>query len=294
MNGIPAAFVRIYSEAEIERQLRNDRKNLYENPLHLDSQRLAIAQADGRAWSGYLEGREELIQFFAINDEAKWKAYIRQARQLTDLVLSQAKVVFVTCDSVRDGTFLHRKKVTNAQSKDEEVTVAWPATSCIIDAANCANPLQILSLTATFTNTLIRLILAGDHLQLPPRVQNDKAKTLWPKSFFKDCIDKTVDSTLLNIQYRMHSQLFAAANDIIYKGQVSSFWSSATPRPFLADLQSKMPISVTADNRKYELTSFSNFIDVPHGSHQSKSKGSMCNDVSPRTPGVLFEEKRLT
>lgn len=287
MNNRTAKFVRIFSEAEIERQWRNQQSKVYQDPIHLDSQRVAISKTNPAKWAAFTEGRRQLIEYRAIVDKVVWRAYKDQAQKLTALVLEGAQVVFVTCNSLRGGALLHKKGIKNVNGVYEDKMVAWPATSCIIDEAGCANPLQIISPLTTFRETLLRLVLAGDHQQLAAFVQSDEAKKIWPRSFLKDCIDKQVDYVLLNIQYRAHSQLFAPANEVIYDGKVSSHWETEQPRPFLANLLSQLPLTFDADNKRYQLTSFSNFIDVAHGTHQSKPKGSSCNDVSVLTPYPL-------
>lgn len=165
----------------------------------------------------------------------------------------------------------------NEKKEMVETVVVWPATSCIVDEAGCVNPVQAISAMISFQKTLIRFVLAGDHLQLPAFIESPKTKELWTKSFLKDCKDKGIPCVQLDIQYRQHEDLFAAVNKIIYNGLVRSFYSTTTPRPVLQDLQQKLPVSFVSNDSQYTLTSFSHLVNVSHGLQESKFEGSSCN-----------------
>ncbi|KAI4167199.1 MAG: hypothetical protein LQ343_007411 [Gyalolechia ehrenbergii] len=123
---------------------------------------------------------------------------------------------------------------------------------------------QAIGMACTNMFSIVRgpAATGGDHKQLPAFVHSTVAKKLWPSLFFTDYIKlKKVDYSLLDTQYRGRSLLNAAANDIIYDGKVNAFHKTAVPR-----------LSC--------LTSWSNFVDVPHGVQQSKIRGGSCNDVS--------------
>ncbi|KAL9602483.1 MAG: hypothetical protein Q9219_001775 [cf. Caloplaca sp. 3 TL-2023] len=285
----PPKMVRIYSEAEVQRQFRSDRKDIYEKETHIDKLRLGIARKSPSIYSGYLDGRSELIAHGAINFPAMWDKYMKQARALTNLVVDQMQAVFVTCDALRCGALRKVKNEVTPTGATKETVISWGATSCILDEAGCANPLQVLAAVTGFAPTLERFVLGGDHLQLPPYIESDEAKKLWPKSVFKDCIDKGVDYTQLTMQYRSHSRLNAAANHVIYDDKVSAFWDTAQPRPYLAHLLANMPLTFTADQRSYKLLSFSHFIDVSYGAHQSRPKGSSCNEAEVKVIQSLIK-----
>ncbi|KAL8732748.1 MAG: hypothetical protein Q9166_002528 [cf. Caloplaca sp. 2 TL-2023] len=274
-------FVRLYSEGQIRQQMRNEQKSDYENPVHLDWLRYSLANKNPGKYQGYLRGREQLINVHAINSKDLWDGYIHQARELTDRVLKDALVVFVTCDSLRCRALRRTETIIDEETgASKERVVAWEATTCIMDEAGCANPLQVLIPLTTFNKTLKHFILAGDHKQLPPHIESQEAKDLWTKSFLKDCIDKKVPYVLLNRQYRAHEKLYAAANQVIYEGKVDSEFKTEHPRPYLRGLLSSLPLKFSAKAKKYCLTSYSNFINIPHSEHKSKPQGSSCNDVS--------------
>ena len=278
-------IVRVFSEAEIERQYRARDANLteqvYEKPTHIDAKRLAIASANPTAWKPYLEGRKKMIDRGGMNDKEQYKSYRQKLSQLTEMVLAKALVVFATCTSIRSKSLTRKVKSINSAGQKEKKLIWWGATTCIVDEAGCANPLQILSPLVTYNDTLTRFVMAGDHKQLPAYKSSETAKKVWTASFLHDSVEKKkIDHTILQEEYRSHDRLNAAANEIIYGGKVRSFHLTETPRPYLADLLGKLPMAIHADGRDYKLTSYMNFIDVEYGVHQTKPKGSSCNDVS--------------
>ena len=151
-------FVRLYSETEIESQFVRQQQAVYNDPMHLDQLRFEIAQAAPQLWDKYLTGRKQLIEYFGFNNPADDKAYCKQRNELTQLVMSRARVVFCTMTSLRTPALFRIDKDNKA--------IAWGATTVIIDEAGCCNPLQVMLATISF-QSLERLILAGDWLQLP-------------------------------------------------------------------------------------------------------------------------------
>ena len=282
-------FVRLFSEGEIETQYLKGQSEVYQDAYHIDAQRYSLADRNKDRCGAYLQGRKELLENGAIINKKLYEAYQKQRGELTKRILDKARVVYCTCTSLRNKA-LH----IETTSKDmERIVIAWPATTCIIDEAGCANPLQVTYLLllrgefkpnhckqvllapTTFFVSLQRLVLAGDHLQLPAFVLSDKAKKLWPRSFLKDCVDKGVPTKQLRVQYRMHEKLYAAANAVVYGGKVASAYKTSDPSPFLRHLLGNLP-KFTVGNKTYKLNSFSNFINI-EGKHQTIPNGSSCN-----------------
>ena len=161
--------------------------------------------------------------------------------------------------------------------------------------AGCANSLQVMYLSmvggnfnpnkckqvlpapTTFSVTLHRLVLAGDHKQLPTFVLSDEAKKLWPRSFLNDCVKKGVPTTQLAIQYCMYEELYAAANTVVYDDKVASAYKISKPSPLLSYLLDKLP-EFAAGGKTYKVNSFSNFTNVD-GKHQTIPNGSSCNSA---------------
>ncbi len=63
-----------------------------------------------------------------------------------------------------------------------------------------------------------RVVLAGDHCQLPPTVKSAEAmKQGLMKSLFETCIEKLHADTMLSTQYRMHQQIMEFSNQQFYE-----------------------------------------------------------------------------
>lgn len=282
-NEADARFVRIYSNSEIDVQLRARNQALYEDPMHIDKQRCNIAERHPGKYSGYLKGRSELILSKDINESKAYIAYCSQRNLLTAMVLQNAQVVFVTCNSLRGRALLALKKKTKGQKEkaekeeEEEEFEPWPATSCIVDEAGCANPLQLLMPLTTFSKTLKRVTFAGDHLQLPPFTSTEEVLKYWPQSPLRDLYERGIDCTQLNTQYRAHEALFEPANRIIYEGKVKSAYKTENPSAFLGNLKRLLPKTFYAGEKMGRLLNYSNFIDVSHGKQETKKEGSSCN-----------------
>lgn len=68
-----------------------------------------------------------------------------------------------------------------------------------------------------------RVILSGDHFQLPPVVKSIKAKQEGlDKTMLDRCIKHDEISTLLTHQYRMHHQIMAFSNSYFYNNQLEA------------------------------------------------------------------------
>ena len=190
-------FVRLFSESEIETQYLKRQSEVYEDAYHIDAQRFSLADRNKVRCRAYLQGRKELLENGAIIDKKLYEAYKKQRGELTNKILGEARVVYCTCTSLRNRA-LHFE--TTSKDKKERIVIAWPAKTCIIDEAGCANPLQVMYLLlfwgnfnpnnceqvllapTTFSVSLHRLVLTEDHLQLPAFVLSDKTKNL--RSFF--------------------------------------------------------------------------------------------------------------
>ncbi len=72
-----------------------------------------------------------------------------------------------------------------------------------------------------------RVILAGDHHQLPPTVKSEKAATDGLReTLFEKCIKRQpATARMLNVQYRMHEQIMAFSSEQFYGGQLEAHHS---------------------------------------------------------------------
>lgn len=72
-------------------------------------------------------------------------------------------------------------------------------------------------------NLAERVIIAGDHKQLPPTVKSKDAEQLGLTETILDRVaDHLDESALLTIQYRMHPKILGFSNDQFYQGRLSS------------------------------------------------------------------------
>jgi len=69
-----------------------------------------------------------------------------------------------------------------------------------------------------------RVILAGDHHQLPPTVKSDKAaREGLRETLFEKCIKRhPATARMLNVQYRMHEQIMGFSSEQFYNGQLEA------------------------------------------------------------------------
>ncbi len=67
-----------------------------------------------------------------------------------------------------------------------------------------------------------RLVLAGDHHQLPPTVKSEKAaREGLRETLFEKCIHRQPQTArMLNVQYRMHAHIMGFSSDKFYGGQL--------------------------------------------------------------------------
>jgi ATP-dependent RNA/DNA helicase IGHMBP2 len=73
-----------------------------------------------------------------------------------------------------------------------------------------------------------KVILAGDHLQLPPTVKSDQAKQLGLSiSLLEKLSSKKYLSEMLTVQYRMHHSIVEYPSKYFYEGKLQSFHANA-------------------------------------------------------------------
>jgi predicted DNA helicase len=76
-----------------------------------------------------------------------------------------------------------------------------------------------------------KVILAGDHLQLPPTVKSDQAKQLGLSiSLLEKLSSKKYLSEMLTVQYRMHHSIVEYPSNYFYEGKLQSYHANANHR----------------------------------------------------------------
>jgi regulator of nonsense transcripts 1 len=142
------------------------------------------------------EGTDFDLEEFTLHKiaESKWKAGEvlgsgkKPLKSIAQNLLNSAKVVLCTCTAAGDDRF----------EKLEFSTVI------IDEAANCTEPTSMIPIQLGVK----RLVLAGDHKQLPPLVLNQAAaKSGLSTSLMERLIQRGISAFRLCVQYRMHPEL---------------------------------------------------------------------------------------
>lgn len=120
-------------------------------------------------------------------------------------VVTDANVVLATCTGADD------RLLRDIQSFDVVV---------VDEAAQALDPIIMIPLLRAK-----KIVLAGDHLQLPPTIKSTKAieKSLCTTTFFERSIRKNPSiGRLLSVQYRMNDLIMKYSSDALYKGKLTS------------------------------------------------------------------------
>ncbi|KAL8963379.1 MAG: hypothetical protein Q9193_000352 [Seirophora villosa] len=264
-----APFVRVYSESSILRQWQDDRQKLA-SPYHLDSLRYAYAKANPSGFGAYLSGRDELQEYGRIDSESLYEGYTKEAKPLARLVLENSRAIFSTIATCQSGLLYQTDALSGA------ILWHYMATSIIVDeAGTCLRPHLMTAIMAL--PTAKRLVLAGDPYQLPPFVLSVGAKEVWVPSYLDDIIARGYPSEMINMQYRMHDELYAHLINIIYKKPIGSFRKTSDGSPFLQTLLRQPILAAARPGEVYKLRSFLHFLNVDHGVQVREDSGSSCN-----------------
>lgn len=144
----------------------------------------------------------ELLEDFIVNDE-----------------LSKAQVI--ACTPVGSMHRLLRKKTFNTVVIDEAAQALEPMCWMVIAKAN-------------------RVLMAGDHLQLPPTVKSTGTEVkVLKETLFEKCMHQPALSTLLDTQYRMHQHIMQFSNEQLYNNLLK------------ADVTVKTTVLIPNDNLMY-------------------------------------------
>lgn len=158
------------------------------------------------------------------------KDMLREARDIEDqtaqMILGRARVVCATA------TGIDRDRL------DDNV-FDW----CIMDeASQSTEPSAWIPLQ--FAN---RIVLAGDHCQLPPTVLSPEAiRGGFNVSLMERLLENGGPRKMLNVQYRMHEEIMSFSSDIFYEGNLQA--DAAVRTALLADLPqiASTPLTTTA------------------------------------------------
>ncbi len=156
-------------------------------------------------------GREEIAQRAMYYTEAK--NCVREANSLEDYITSQQleNAQVIACTPVTASSRMMRDRRFKTLFFDEASQALEPITW--IPLLKCQ-----------------RIILAGDHFQLPPVVKSREAENGGLKiTMLEKCMNlpngqagKEDISVLLNIQYRMHNAIMEFSNEVFYDNQLQA------------------------------------------------------------------------
>lgn len=149
-------------------------------------------------------GYEERMQRKMVMKEARMfkEDADRIESQITEDLIDQAQVV--ACTLTGSTHYLLRERMFRSLFIDEASQALEPACWIAIRKA-------------------YRVIMAGDHLQLPPTIKSLKAaKDGLAETLFEKAIKHIDESVMLETQYRMHPDIMKFSGDHFYKGQLKT------------------------------------------------------------------------
>lgn len=149
-------------------------------------------------------GYEERMQRKLVMKEARMfkEDADRIESQITEDLIDQAQVV--ACTLTGSTHYLLRDRMFRSLFIDEASQALEPACWIAVRKA-------------------YRVIMAGDHLQLPPTIKSLKAaKDGLAETLFEKAIQHIDESVMLETQYRMHPDIMKFSGDHFYKGQLKT------------------------------------------------------------------------
>jgi ATP-dependent RNA/DNA helicase IGHMBP2 len=222
--------------------------------------------------------------------KSEWLDMKRDLKKVSSAAMKQvvqdANVVLATCTGADDKLI--------RQIDDFDVVV-------IDEAAQALDPIIMIPLLKSK-----KIVLAGDHLQLPPTIKSTQAveKQLCTSTFFERCIRRFPSiSRLLSVQYRMNDLIMSYSSSALYRGKLVADESVKEHR--LDDLvQTRLDLHATSSSKssskstsksKSSSSSSSSSNNLPSGTSSSPSN-NLLDDylknplILVDTAGCSFEE----
>ncbi|KAI9870723.1 MAG: DNA-binding protein SMUBP-2, partial [Pleopsidium flavum] len=275
-------FVRLDFEAQIESQYIQRDNRVRWDPCHIQALRALFAARNPAQRCDFIMGQKLYENTGRIADPDIARRYGRSRRELTQMIMSEASIVFCTCTAVA------------LKALSDLPDWLWPALVCLIEEAGCAKPYESL-LPLIAVPTIKRLVLAGDPYQLGPTILSDEARQIWRTTTLAKMIDQGWPTTLLNLQYRAHDQLYQHTNEVFYLNRVESHFLTSSPRPFLTHLLSLFPLDILINNgRAFKLRSWARFLDLVDGQVETVPGGSSSNSQEALVKSLLTLPKIST
>jgi superfamily I DNA and/or RNA helicase len=135
---------------------------------------------------------------------AEARKILQEARQLEDFILYEQfdKSQVIACTPVVSAGRIMRDRQFSTVFIDEAAQALEPMSWIPISRSN-------------------RVVLAGDHFQLPPTVKSKRAEEMGLKeTLFERCMNLPEIAVMLNTQYRMHEKIMQFSNDEFYGGDL--------------------------------------------------------------------------
>lgn len=149
-------------------------------------------------------GREERFQRELLRKEARlYRADAKRIeREITDDLVDRAQVI--ACTLVGSTHSLIQERMFKTVFVDEASQALEPACWIAIQKAH-------------------RVVMAGDHMQLPPTVKSKKAgKEGLEYTLFERAMKLTAVSEMLETQYRMHPEIMQFSSNHFYQGKLKT------------------------------------------------------------------------
>lgn len=151
------------------------------------------------------------VNFKKLKSMSKWIRYNEMIDELytsikdlenfaLDSVIEEADIIIAT-NATAGSNFLENKKFD---------------VSIIDECSQSTEPSSLISATKSK-----KLIMSGDHNQLPPTILSDKSKDVLSITLFQRMINKYPrNSYMLKIQYRMNEKIMKISNKLFYKNEL--------------------------------------------------------------------------
>ena len=275
-------FVRVYSESQILSQWQNEEHDVLNNEYHIDAQRYQEAQRDPKENAAYLAGRQALHDNGVLSSKEQHSSHTNNVKKLNDIVLEKARVVFCTITACRSSALIDDDPL------DAKAKACFQPSTIVIDEASITVRPHVMIAVMTF-RTAKRLILAGDPRQLEALILSQPAAQWWHPSFLNLILEKKWPHTFLDVQYRMHSALYAHLSAVVYKRQITSARDTSDPSPELQRLQRGLPLRFPTVKHAYSVGSYMNFLDVPDGVKSTINGGSSYNEAEVEVVSGLVQ-----
>jgi superfamily I DNA and/or RNA helicase len=197
--GHPARMTEAVRDRTLEAQCRADPESKVVRRLSREAQALRARIAGGRTWIPREEFRAMKRELRSLRRDAR-----RIADQLAERVLSRAQVVCCTLAGAAD---------TRLQDRSFDMLL-------IDEAAQALEPACWIALPHA-----PRVVLAGDHHQLPPTVLSDEAARRGLARTLFERVHASLGAghaAMLGVQYRMHQEIAAFSNEQFYAGRLTA------------------------------------------------------------------------